>query len=107
MQGANATISSERILTVSGKDSYASGPLSSVSAYIEPAEKEPSEFINGESAFYVFMCVVDGSVDVKISDRITDDLGNIYTVKGVQFFRGGDVPSHTEIILIKKRDDYI
>lgn len=108
MQGSNSTISSYRIEASGGKEQYGTTPiLEGVQCYIEPPELDPQSAFNDEATFYDFMLYIDGINDFKISDKIVDDLGDIYLVKAVQNFRGGDVPSHQELKLTKKRDDYI
>lgn len=108
MIGANSTISVFRMQTTSNKDSFGEvANLSGLSAFIEPITAEPSTGFNDESVYLLHKCYIDDKPDIRISDKIIDDLAAEYTVKGVQYFRGGDVPSHTELTVSKKRDDYI
>ncbi len=109
MIGANNTISVYRIdRDVNSKEVYGSSAvIAGLSAYIEPVELQPSEGFQGESVFYQFQCFVEGKPDIRISDKIIDSDNNSYTVNGVQYFKGGDVASHTEISITKKRDDYV
>lgn len=109
MIGANTTITTYRIVRdANDKEAYSASPtLTSVSAWVEQLDQEPTEFVSGDSTYYNFRCYVDGILDVKISDKVIDGDGYEYTVKGVQAYNGGDVPDHTEISMTIKRNDYI
>jgi len=109
MIGANTTITTYRIVRDGNdKEAYSVVPtLSSVSAWVEQLDQEPTEFVSGDSTFYNYRGYVDGILDIKISDKVIDAEGNEYTVKGVQSYNGGDVPDHTEISMTIKRNDYI
>lgn len=103
MIGSNATISTKRIEAVDGKQSYSETyTLENVEAYIEPINAEAAKNFE-ENIFLLFTLIIDGVVDILISDLVVDDEGDEYTVKGVKPFKGGDVPSHTEAVIVKKR----
>jgi hypothetical protein len=109
MIGKNNSIKTYRITTdLNLKEIYSSTPtLNGLSVYLEPIELEPSEGFHGEAVYNRFVCFADGNQDIKISDKVIDSEGNVYIVNGTQYFKGGDIPSHTEISLTKKRSDYI
>lgn len=103
MVGSNTEITTYRIVAQGGKESYSETPhIDGVKAFIEPIQPEPSALWNGESVFELHKCYVDGILDIVVSDRLIDSNGNEYSIKGVQVFRGGDVPSHTELTIVKK-----
>ena len=97
----NTTIQVKRVVTTDGKDTYGSVILS-LGAYIEPIEPEAHGGFQDESVYLDHKCWVDNIQDIQRSDLITDSDDNEYVVRGVQKFKGGDVPDHTEIIMTKK-----
>jgi hypothetical protein len=104
MIGANTTITSKRIAILDDKESYSTNVLSSQEAYIEPMSDEAVANYADENVFALFDFYADGVLDIIISDLIIDLDNNQYTVKGVKKFKGGDVPSHTEAVLVLTRD---
>lgn len=101
--GSNHTISSKRLIKADGKETY-SGPnlLADVQVWIEKMSLEDSQVWTGGSSLALNLMIMDGLPDIKRSDKITDEDGVEYFVYGVQPFKGGDVPSHTEVALSSK-----
>jgi hypothetical protein len=103
MLGANSVISTKRLVVTNGKEAYPSeNILFDEEACIEQMTAEAAAMWSGENALLMHKMFLDEIQEIKTSDLVTDDLGNEYIVKGVQFFRGGDVPSHTEIAMVKE-----
>ena len=104
MNGSNSLITTQRLETdVEGKDEYSADILSSTEAYIEPLNAQAAKNYAEYDMNMLYFMVCDGVVDVLISDRVTDDEDVTYKVIGVQSFKGGEIPSHTEVVMFKKR----
>lgn len=104
MLGENSTISTKRLFTTAGKEAYGDeNILNGVSVYIEQLNAEAAAMYTGEDVFNVYKLFGDGLLDLIIGDQVTDEDAITFVVKGVQSFKGGDVPSHTEAILMKRR----
>lgn len=103
MQGSNHIISTNRLEETSGKEDYgATEILSDVAVWIEQLDKKASLMWSGDSSLLINLMHIDGLPDIKTSDLVTDDDGVEYIVQGVQFFKGADIPSHTEVIMAKQ-----
>lgn len=104
MNGANTTVTTYRMETVSGKQSYSSTPtITSEEAYIEPLSEQAAANYSGENQHMLFLMVMDGIQDVISSDKVVDGDGFEYIVKGIKPYRGGEIPSHTEAVILKTR----
>jgi hypothetical protein len=99
MLGQNTMISTKRLQTVNGKKTYSLDVLENVGAYIEPINPEKDTFMNEFSVYHQFNMFLDGIADLKIGDKVIEE-GVEYKVKGVRYMRGGDVPSHTESLIV-------
>lgn len=104
MNGANSLITTQRLESDGeGKDQYGSNILSSREAYIEPLSAQAAKNYAEYDMNMLHLMVCDDVVDILISDRVTDDDGVTYKVIGVQSFKGGEIPSHTEVVMFKTR----
>lgn len=66
-------------------------------ADLQPASKERTESLQGHFG-YVYTAFVDIDCDVKEGDQIHCD-GKVYSVKGVQPWRGAGLLDHLELLL--------
>ena len=89
--------------TTSGKTSYSIEVLSDVSAYLEPNGSMPEQGLDGKNAYMSYLGVLDGQPNIKLDDKVIDEDGNEYSVKGITPFKGNtDIDNHTELLLFKK-----
>lgn len=104
MNGANSLITTRRFTTDSeGKDQYNTDVISSTEVYIEPLNAQAAKNYADYDMNLLFLMVGDGIMNILISDSVTDEDDVNYTVVGVQQYKGGEIPSHTETVMFKKR----
>lgn len=101
MLGANSIISTQRLVETDGKEAFSEDVLTDVECYIEQTNAEKAVFWGDHNVFFIYTMYIDGLPDIRVGDRVTDEDDNVYTVKGVQKFKGGDVPSHCEVVINK------
>jgi len=106
MIGANCTVTTYRLeVDGSGHQAYGSAVISGQDAWIEQLDAEAASFFaSDDSVFFVNSMHLDGLPDLKISDKVIDSDGYEYIVRGVQPFRGGDIPDHTEAVIVRVRE---
>lgn len=104
MNGANSIVTTRRFETdEEGKDQYTDDVLSSTEVFIEPLNDQAAKNYAEYDMNLLFLMVGDGILDILISDSVTDDEGTNYVVIGVKPYKGGEIPSHTEVVMFKKR----
>ena len=102
MIGTNAVISTYRFVEASSKETYNTPNLTGVDCYIERAQPDLAQFWDGSGVYEVYTLITCDVVDIKESDRVVDQDGNTYTVKGIQQFQNNtDIENHTEIVMMK------
>jgi hypothetical protein len=104
MNGANSLITTRRFATDGeGKDTYTDDVITSTEVYIEPLNAQAAKNYADYDMNLLFLMVGDGIMDILISDSVTDEDDVNYVVIGVQPYKGGEIPSHTEVVMFKKR----
>lgn len=90
--------------TTENQNSWTTGvKLTGLSCYLEQVDPKIAMIFDGENAFKMFQILTNEIVDIKETDKVTDDKGRTFTVQGVQSFRGDrDVPDHMEIMIVQK-----
>lgn len=106
MIGSNNTISVARLSYSSNKATFASAHVTGISCYIEQAQADLAQFYDGSASLEVFVCTCEEVIDVKESDQVTDEYGNVFMVKAVKHYRhNSDVPNHTHIVMMQDHAD--
>lgn len=101
----NRTISTYRQATVSGDKTTFSGTatLEDVAVDIQRTSTEVAILLDDTSGVHTFSMYMDGTPDIKIGDKVTDDNSTDYIVKGVKTFSGyTDSDDHTEVTMTEK-----
>lgn len=100
MIGQNHTISTKRLIATTGKEAYSVGfIIANEPAFIEKMNPEDAAMWSGANSLSMYLMHLDGTPDVRKSDKVIDDAGNEYIVHDIQPFTGGDIPDHSEIVL--------
>lgn len=87
MMGSNAICNVYRFVKSGGKDSYESNAvISSEPAYIEPLNPQMALTFNEQNAYRMYRIFFDGKLDVRITDKITDNDGREFVVEGTEPF---------------------
>lgn len=104
MLGANNTISTKRLVSAAGLETYGRTALiTGLQAYIVKAKPEVAMMFDGINAYDVFSCYIEGNHDIIISDLVTDILGTEYVVKDLEtYINNTDVPDQMTLTLFKK-----
>lgn len=78
----NRTISIHRLSDATGVRTYT--PVQQgVRVYINASSERIESGFNNEGSFYPFTMLVGGNVNIEMSDKIVDEAGTIYKVRGV------------------------
>lgn len=90
--------------TSESQESWTTGvKITGLSCYLEQVDPKIASIFSGENAFKTFQILTNEILDIKETDKVTDDKGRTFTVQGVQTFKGDqDVPDHMEIMIVKK-----
>lgn len=102
MIGGNSLITTYRRTGTTQRDYSSTPTLTAVPCYIERADATAVAMMGDASVFDTFTLIADGEHDMREGDRVTDDHGNTFTVRGVQpFFYNVDVPNTTEAFIVR------
>lgn len=107
MFGQNNSISTKRLATSGGKDTYpGSYNLTSVPCYLERAAAEVAIMFENVPAYEVFSCIMDDTQDIIISDLVVDEQGEEYIVRAIsKYDNNPDIPANsTELTMVHKYD---
>jgi hypothetical protein len=73
--------------------------------YLEKIQPELAGMWDGGGAYQVYKLYTDDVLDIEETDKVTDDRGITYIVKGVQHYAyNTDVRNHTEIVMLESYD---
>jgi len=113
MIGTNRIISTYRLINATSPDnttSYsANATLSSISVYIESAKAELSLVLGVQPGLEIYQMIGDplDLTDIRVTDKVVDDKGNIFFVHGIKRFEDNDdIENSLEIVLTKKVQRY-
>lgn len=82
----NRTVTVLRLVP-SGAKRVFSSVATGLKVYVDQNSAEPQSGFDGEGAFFPHTMITDGGhVEISIGDRITDDLGRQFDVKGKAVF---------------------
>lgn len=107
MIGENNTITTYRLATTSGKETYESAAtVEDEPCYLVMSSPDIAVMFENVPAYEVFSCYMDDAQDIIISDKVVDDQGNEYIVKKVtKYENNSDLPNDTtELVMFKKYD---
>lgn len=104
MIGANETVDTQRrVESPTGKENWdASNILTGQKVYLEQLSPDMAVSLDGQFTYDMYRIFFDGAVDLEEGDRITDSQSRTFTVRGVQPFTNGEIPDHTEAIIMLK-----
>lgn len=105
MLGSNNSVSVQRLLLASNKETYTTAHITALEVYLERMQPELAQFYDGSGGYEVFKMYTDAVADIRETDKVTDAQNVVYLVKGVQHYGNNtDVTNHSEIVMMKAYD---
>lgn len=111
--GANRSISTYRLANAVSPDDTteysAVAEFSGIEAYVESTKPELDLVLGVKPGLEAYMMYVDAEElnDVRVSDKVVDNLGDVYFVQGIKrHIENDDTENHLEIFMLKETTRY-